>query len=115
MKSPVTSPVDGKALRFAPARERGSERPAFSIWKVSAEGSEVYAMARTFGGNIKLSVHERGQIHLSLAPKKKQILAPPMRIGTGVWMHAVELRFLRSDDSLKPPDQLKSLKKKKRT
>jgi hypothetical protein len=108
--------VENKALRFAPGRDRERlqiEGPSFSIWKIWAEGSEVYALSRMMG-STKLSAHASGQIHLTMAAKQKHILSPPTRIGTSVWTHAVELRFLRSDDALKPPDQ-KPPKKKKDT
>jgi hypothetical protein len=105
----VTTPVEGKVIRFAPGRNR---EPASSIWKVWAEGSDVYALSRRLGGSLKISVHESGQIHLRKAAKQKQDLAPLIQIGSGPWLHAFELRFLLSDGALVPIDERKSLRHK---
>jgi hypothetical protein len=69
-------------------------------------------LCRSFGGSLKISVHESGKTHLSLAPKQKQDLAPPIQVGSGSWMHAFELRFLLSDDAIPPPSERESLKNK---
>jgi hypothetical protein len=45
--------------------------------------------------------------------KQKQDLAPLMRLPSGYWQHAVELRFLVSEGALPPLNQAKSLKNKK--
>jgi hypothetical protein len=102
-------PVEGKAIRFAPSR---NQEPAASLWKVWAEGSEVYASSRNPGGSPKISVHASGQIHYRLGAKLKQDLAPLMRLGTGAWFHAFELRFLLSEGALSPLRQRESLKNK---
>lgn len=118
MRQLVKTPVEGKEIRFAPTRSRVPSlsgqlaEPASSIWKVWAEGSEVYALARGLG-EMKISVHESGEIHLFQAAKQKQDLAPTMQLGTSPWAHAFELRFLLNDDALLPMDQRKSLKNKR--
>lgn len=105
----MNTPVEGKAIRFAPAR---NQEPSTSIWKIWAEGCEVYASARTPQGLAKISVHASGQIHYRLAVKQKQDLAPLMRLGSGSWFHAFELRFLLSSGALSPFGQRESLKNK---
>jgi hypothetical protein len=110
MNKSLSLPVEGKAIRFAPSR---NQEPAASLWKVWAEGSEVYASSRSPGGSPKISVHASGQVHYRLEPKLKQDLAPVMRLGTGPWLHAFELRFLLSDGALSPLSQRESLKNKK--
>jgi hypothetical protein len=111
MNQPVGLPLESKAIRFAPSR---NQEPSASFWKIWAEGSEVYASSRSPGGLIKISVHASGQIHQRLEGKLKQDLAPLMRLGTGPWFHAFELRFLLSDGALSPIGQRESLKKSKK-
>jgi hypothetical protein len=102
-------PLEGKAIRFA--AERGG-KPAASFWKVWCEGSEIYALARNFVGQLKISIHGSGQIHLRLGPKHKQDLAPLMRLGLGPWFHALEIKFLLSEGAKTPTKEGKSLKNK---
>jgi hypothetical protein len=58
MNKQTNLPVEGKVIRFAPGR---NQEPATSLWKVWAEGSEVYALSRSFGGVLKISVHRAGR------------------------------------------------------
>jgi hypothetical protein len=109
MGNKVRLPVEGKAIRFAPARD---QNPAASFWRVWAEGSEIYALARTSGGIAKVSVHASGQIHYRLGPKLKRDLAPLMQLGSGPWMHAFEMRFLLSEGANMPLNERESLKNK---
>jgi hypothetical protein len=99
--------VQGKAIRFAPAR---GKEPAATFWKLWVEGSDIYATTRNSGGAAKLSVHASGQIHFRHGPKEKKDVAPLMLLGRGPWMHAFELRFLLSENAGIPLDQMKSLK-----
>jgi hypothetical protein len=101
--------VEHKLIRFAPSR---NGEPASSIWKIWAEGSEVYALSRMLGGALKISVHETGQIHLRQAAKQKQDLAPLMPLGSGPWLCAFELRFLLSNGARMPFRERESLKNK---
>ncbi len=105
-----TLPIHGKAFRFAPALGR---QPASSFWKVWAEGAEVYLTCRTPGGNQRFSIHQSGQVHYRLAAKEKQDLAPALRLGSSPWLHAIEVRFLLSPNSLPPLKPLESLRNKK--
>ena len=57
MNQPVGLPVESKAIRIAPSR---NQEPAASLWKVWAEGSEVYALSRSSGASTKISVHASG-------------------------------------------------------
>jgi len=101
--------VERRLIRFAPSR---NGEPASSIWKIWAEGSEVYALSRMLGGTLKISVHESGQIHLRQAAKQKQDLAPLMPLGSGPWLCAFELRFLLSNGARTPFRERESLKNK---
>jgi len=103
-------PVQGKAFRFAPAL---GAQPASNFWKVWAEGAEVYLTCRTPGGNQRFSIHQSGQVHYRLAAKEKQDLAPLLRLSSGPWTHAIEIRFLLSPNSLPPLKPLESLRNKK--
>jgi hypothetical protein len=103
-------PVQGKAFRFAPAV---GKQPASNFWKIWAEGAEVYLLCRTPGGNQRFSIHQSGQVHYRLAAKEKQDLAPLLRLASGPWTHAIELRFLMSPNSLPLLKPLESLKNKK--
>jgi len=95
-------PIEGKSMRFAPGR---NQEPAARFWKIWAEGSEIYAIARTPQGLAKISIHASGQIHYRLGPKHKQDLTPLMQLGRGPWMHAFEIRFLLSAGSSAPHDE----------
>jgi hypothetical protein len=110
MNKKATLPVEGKAIRFAPGV--GLE-PAAGLWKVWAQGSEIYAMSRNPLGLIKISVHKSGQIHLRIGTKHKQNLRPPFKLGLGPWFHAFEIRFLMSEGANAPRRQRESLKNKK--
>lgn len=80
---------------------------AASMWKIWAEGDEVYAMNRAMGGIAKISVHFSGQIHTTLGSKREQH-ARMMPIAGGQWRHALQWRFLLSQDALRPlPERLK--------
>lgn len=103
-------PVHGKAFRFAPAL---GAQPASNFWKIWAEGAEVYLSCRTPGGNHRFSIHQSGQVHYRLAAKEKQDLAPVSQLASGPWMHAIEVRFLLSPNSLPPLKPLDSLRNKK--
>lgn len=102
MHAPAKFPVEGKIIRFAPSREH---RPASGVWRVWAEGSEIYALARNMNGFAKISVHASGQIHHRLAEKHKQEMAPLMLLPSGTWRHAFELRFLLSAGANVPPKE----------
>jgi hypothetical protein len=106
----VRVPVEGKAIWFAPCGN--NQEPSASIWKVWAQGSEVYASSRPPRTTAKISVHESGQIHYKLGKELKRGLAPLMQMGSGPWSHAFELRFLTSDVTFLPSEQRKSLKNK---
>ena len=112
MKINVKLPIEGKALRFAPALAL-AEQPATSIWKVWAEGDELYALSRSSAGAFKISVHASGQIHTRIGPKHKQDFAPLMHLGLGLWFHALEIRFLLSEGARLPTRERESLKNKK--
>jgi len=103
-------PVEAKAFRFAPARD---QRPLTTFWKVWSEGDEVYLASRSLAGNQHISVHQSGAIHYRMGVKQKQDLAPLMRLPSGQWQHAIELRFLVSRGALPPLNELKSLKDRK--
>jgi len=102
-------PIEGKAIRFAPGR---GQEPAARFWKIWAEGSEVYALARTPEGLMKISVHASGKIHYTLGPKLRQDLAPASQVGSGPWMHAFEVRFLLSEGANAPLRERESLDNK---
>jgi hypothetical protein len=107
----MNQPVESKAIRFAPSR---NQEPAAALWKIWAEGSEVYALSRSTAGLLKISVHASGQIHFRQQEKLKQDMAPLMPLGTGLWFHAFELRFLLSDGARSPIGQRESLKRNKK-
>lgn len=109
MKKALALPIESTAIRFAPAK--GGE-PASAIWRVWAEGNEIYALTRNAGGVAKISVHASGQIHYRLGPKHKQDMAPLMPLLTSQWSHAFEVRFLLSEGARTPLDERKSLKGK---
>ena len=102
-------PIEGKAIRFAPGR---NNEPLTALWKVWAEGNEVYAASRSAAGSIHISIHESGQVHCRLGTKLKQDFAPIMPLRSGAWFHAFELRFLWSAGALSPVGQRESLKTK---
>lgn len=107
---PSQLPVVGGALRFAPAV---GLQPASNFWKIWKQGSEVYLACRTPSGNHHFSVHQSGQVHYRLATKQKQDLAPLMRLTSGPWTHAIEVRFLLSANTLPPLKPLDRLGSKK--
>jgi hypothetical protein len=92
-------PIETKAIRFAPGR---NDKPLTAIWKVWAQGNEVYAATRSSGGSIHISVHESGQVHQRLGTKQKQDLAPVMPLASQGWLHAFEIRFLWSPGVFSP-------------
>ena len=102
-------PLEGKAIRFAAGR---GQEPAVSFWKVWTQGSEIYALSRSSAGVVKISINASGQIHCSLGPKHNQDLVPPMRLGSGPWFHALEIRFLLSEGAKAPTRERESLKNK---
>lgn len=110
MARQLSSPIIGTAVRFAPRRD--TIQPATSIWKVWAQGNEVYALSRSAQGINKISVHQSGAIHYRLGIKHKQDLAPLMQLGTGPWSHAFEIRFLLDGGALAPFKQREALKNK---
>jgi hypothetical protein len=91
--------IVGEALRVAPARQG---QPAANFWKFWTSGSEIYALSRASRGFNKVSVHQSGQIHIRLEGKDLQPLAPPLLLGNGNWLHALELRFLLNPDAFRP-------------
>jgi hypothetical protein len=110
MKQSPALPVEGKQIRLAPSRNR--QEPDAALWRVWAEGSEVYAWSRGPGGSAHISVHESGQVHMRQGPKLKQDMAPVMQLSNGPWFHAFELRFLLSHGAYLPLKQRASLKNK---
>jgi hypothetical protein len=100
--------MQGKEYRIAPSV---SGRLAASFWKFWVAGDEVYASTRSGGHLTKISVHQSGQIHLRLGEGKRQVLAQPLLLGNGTWLHALELRFLLSAGACRPPEE--DLRKKK--
>lgn len=105
MKQVAPTVTFGKAIRFAPSRDG---HPAARIWKVWSEGSEVYALTRSSKGLAKISIHESGQIHLRLESKDKQLMAPPLSLANGLWLHGIELRFLLHSRANRPQEKLKA-------
>jgi hypothetical protein len=110
MNKKATSPVEDIAIRFAPGL---GQEPAAWFWRVWMQGSEIYAMCRNPLGTVKISVHKSGQIHFRIGTKLKQNIKPLSKLGLGPWSHAFEIRFLLSEGANAPPEQKKSLKKKK--
>lgn len=105
----LSTPFLGGAIRFAPTR---NGQLAAGMWKVWITADEVYAQNRNARGGSKLSVHFHGQIHVKLAQDSvEQRLARLVPIPGGQWLHAIEWRFLLSDDSFRPPAE-KKLKKR---
>jgi hypothetical protein len=94
-------PISGSAIRFAPAIA-GQARSA--MWKVWVERDEVYALARSGGSAVHLSVHFNGQIHMRVG-SEPQLLARPLPMAGGQWLHAFEWRFLLSEDAYTPPSE----------
>lgn len=82
-------------------------RQAVAIWKFWVAGNEIYCTSRNQGSVTKISIHHSGQIHMHLG-SGKQILARPVTLGSGEWLHSIEIRFLLSPDALYPfPENLK--------
>lgn len=109
MTKPSRLPLQGKTIRFAPG---AGGQPSTTIWKLWADGSEVYATLRSGYGNLKFSVHSSGQIHLRKGAKDKQDLAPILPLGTSGWFHALEIRFLPNERAKAPFKQREFLKNK---
>jgi hypothetical protein len=96
----------GGELRVAPSQ---NDQLAAGIWRFWTDGSDIYALKRSSRGLNKLSVHQSGQIHMRIEGKDLQLLASPQPFGD--WLHAFELRFLISQDSLRPREE--NLKRKR--
>jgi len=94
----VTSAPSTNSVRFA---LQGGTGQACHMWRVWAQGDEVYAVVRR-GKNHKLSVHSSGQVHLKLGGPAN-IMARPTQMEASSWYHAFEWRFLTSLDSLTAP------------
>jgi len=98
------------AVRVAPSR---GGRPAAIFWKFWVEKDELYATRRMGGNEWKISVHSSGQIHMHMGPRNTQPLAPPAALGSGLWRHALEIRFLLGAGADLPPEKMVQMKKKK--
>ena len=72
------------------------------MWKVWTAGDEVYALARSGGPQVRLSVHFSGQIHMHLGKNRRDLLTRPIPLPGGDWLHAFEWRFLLSEDAYRP-------------
>lgn len=80
-------------------------RPAALMWKFWVAGNEVYATNRAGGHLVKISMHESGQIHMHLGKGKPKLLARPLPMGSGAWLHGLEVRFLLSPGASRPPPE----------
>lgn len=103
-----TDQVLGSAIRVTAGI---GNKPAAGFWKFWVVGNEVYATNRSGGHVVKISIHESGQIHMHMGKEKPQLLARPLILGNGDWLHGLEVRFLLSPDALLPPSE--NLKGKK--
>jgi len=98
--------MHGNTYRIVPTL---NGRQAAAFWKFWTAGDEAYASSRKLGHLAKISVHKSGQIHFRLGDQKRQTLSRPLVLGQ--WLHAFELRFLRSPGAFFPPAE--SLTKRK--
>src|ERR1700686_3005137 len=101
-------PIEGSRLRIAP--ERNGRMAAF-MWRIFADGNEVYARGRLGTDEARISFHHSGQIHQHLGSVKKQLLRRAMPMSEGTWLHQIQWRFLIGADVLHPPPP--KFKKKK--
>jgi hypothetical protein len=106
---PSQPPSAAKAVRVGPGQHG---KPAALFWKFWTEKSEIYATSRGGGHLTKISVHASGQVHMHIGPRNLQHMAPPMPMGSGQWLHAVEVRFLLGPGAFLPPAEMVKLKKK---
>lgn len=77
-------------LRVAPARDG---RLAASIWRVWAQGDEVYLASRSVARISKVSLHRTGAWFLDAGHERHQF-ARPIPLCDGRWLHALELKWL---------------------
>lgn len=100
--------VTAKEIQFAPSRQG---RPLSKMWKVWAEGEEVYASCGAAGNTSRISVHSSGRIQMDMGGRGVQVLAPPLSLTEGLWHHAFELRFLIGENThFPPPERLEGTK-----
>lgn len=103
-------PVTDKTFRFAPAF---GTQPASYFWRIWSKGTDVYLSCRIPGSKFHFSIHQSGQIHHRTTAKEKQDITPLLRLDSGPWSHAIEVRFLLSRSALPRLHAMESLKNRK--
>lgn len=111
----------GDAFRVAPRRSDG--RALAGFWQLHVSGLSVYACSRGWHGLTKVSVHMRDlvatrfdtdRIQFRIGQGPSTMMAQPMPLGTGDWLHAFELRFLFHEDAMLPAQRsIEAVTKKK--
>lgn len=93
-------PIHGNTIRICAGI---GNQPTTSIFKFWVAGNEIYALNRSGGHHTKISLHESGQVHMYLGTGKRQLLARPIGLENGIWLHGLQVRFLLSGDTFLPP------------
>lgn len=85
--------------------------PIASFWRFWAQGDEVYVAWRDLIGVHKLSLHSSGRWVTTIDTLQGK-LAAPFPLSSGLWLHALEIRFLVGQGAL-PPRAQKAFKRNK--
>jgi len=91
--------VNRNEFRIAPTR---NGKLAAGFWKFFIYKNEIYASARGIGGESKVSVHRSGQIHTRTGERDIVTMRPLTLFGNSEWQHALQLRFVPSEESMRP-------------
>jgi hypothetical protein len=93
------------SLRVGPTR---SGQRLASLWRFWVSGNDVYVANRNVGKHTRVSLHASGTWFVWIG-SARTMLAPPLLLSGGQWLHALELAFLVPPNSL-PLPELKPLK-----
>ncbi|HEY4749699.1 MAG TPA: hypothetical protein VIH60_04865 [Steroidobacteraceae bacterium] len=88
------------SLRVGPGRGKDL---LTSLWRIWAQGNEVYLANRNLATRAHVSLHSTGKWFIDLGPKRIQFV-PPMRLEGSNWLHAVEIAFLIGENVLPMPE-----------
>jgi hypothetical protein len=98
------------SLRIGPIGQ--DRRPLASLWRIWAQGDEVYIANRNGAKLVKISIHSSGKPFISVGKNDRWNFAQPMLLPDSAWQHIVEICFLIGEKIL-PLRDMKELKPSK--
>jgi hypothetical protein len=86
------------SIRIAPQRDG---KQVANLWRIWAQGDELYLATRNTGKEMKVSLHSSGRWAME-GWNYKFDFGPPTQLSVAGWVHAIRLNFLVGNNPAEP-------------